>query len=296
MSSYQLSCCSTADLSAERFAARDIAWVPFHFELDGVMYPDDLGASIPFDDFYAAMQQGAKTKTSQVSVGEYLEHFKAILNQDKDILHVSLSSGLSGSYQSACIAAQQLRSSYPARKIFVVDSLGASSGYGLLMDTLADKRDEGLSIDALAQWAEEHRLMVHHWFFSTDLTFYVRGGRVSKTAGFVGTMLHICPLLNMDYQGHLIPREKIRSKHRALQAALQKMKEHAQDGTSYTGKVFICHSACEKDAQTLAHLVSEAFPHLAEEVQIFPIGTTIGSHTGPGTISLFFWGDERTPE
>ena len=198
MASYALTCCSTADLTHEQFVARDIQYVCFHFTLNGETYPDDLGQSMPFPIFYQAMANGAETSTSQVNISEYLALFTPILESGKDILHVCLSSGLSGSYNSATSAALIAREQFPDRKIYIVDSLGASSGYGLIMETLADLRDEGMDIDTLHQWIEENKLRMNHWFFSTDLSFYVKGGRISKTAGFIGGVLGICPLLNMD--------------------------------------------------------------------------------------------------
>ena len=189
MANYVLSCCSTADLTKEHFQQRDISYICFHYQLDGVDYPDDLGESMPFDKFYAAMANGADTRTSQVNISEFVDYFTPFLEQGKDILHVCLSSGLSGVSNSAENAARIVRERYPERKIYIVDSLGASSGYGLLMDKLADLRDEGMGIDAVRDWAEAHKLELHHWFFSTDLTFYVRGGRISKVAGVFGGLL-----------------------------------------------------------------------------------------------------------
>ena len=292
--SYVISCCSTADLSAEHFAARNIRYICFHYELDGVQYVDDLGQSMPFDKFYAAMAAGAMTKTSQVNVDEFVEYFTPMLEAGQDILHVCLSSGISGVYNSAMAARDELAAKYPDRKIYVLDSLGASSGYGLMMDKLADLRDEGMDIDELYAWAEKNRLRVHHWFFSTDLTFYVRGGRISKAAGIFGGLLNICPLLNMDDLGRLIPREKIRTKKKVIAAIVDRMEETAENGLDYDGKCFISMSACEEDAQEVARLVEARFPRLNGKVLINNIGTTIGSHTGPGTVALFFWGVKRT--
>ena len=294
MSDYIISCCSTADLTAEHFEKRDINYICFHFELDGKQYTDDLGKSIAFHDFYQAMVDGAETKTSQVNADEYKEYFAKFLEAGRDILHVCLSSGISGSINSAMIAKAELEEKYPDRKIYIVDSLGASSGFGLLMDKLADLKDQGMGIDEVYAWAQENRLKLHHWFFSTDLTFFVKGGRVSKTSGFVGTMLNICPLLNMDHEGHLIPRYKIRTKKKVIKAIVDKMEEHAQGGLNYSGKCFISQSDCYEDARAVADLVEERFPKLDGKVEINYVGTTIGSHTGPGTVALFFWGDERT--
>ena len=293
MSDYIISCCSTADLEKEHFEKRDIHYICFHFELDGKQYRDDLGQSIPFDEFYRRMQEGASTRTSQINVEEFREYFEPFLKAGKDILHVTLSSGISGVFNSAKLAADELMEQYPDRKIYVVDSLGASSGYGLIMDKMADLRDEGKTLEEAHQWLEENKLKLHHWFFSTDLTFYIRGGRISKTAGTVGMVLNICPLLNMDNEGRLIPRQKIRTKKKVIQEITEKMKEHAQNGTDYSGKCYISQSACYEDAKKVADLVEEAFPKLSGKVVINNIGTTIGSHTGPGTVALFFWGDAR---
>ncbi len=291
--SFVLSCCSTADLSKDHFETRDIHYICFHYFLDGKEYPDDLGQSIPFHDFYQAMVNGAETKTSQVSIGEFTAYFRPFLEEGKDILHVTLSTGISGVYNSASSAAEILREEFPDRKIYIVDSLGASSGYGLLMDHLADLRDEGKTIDEVHDFAEAHKLNLHHWFFSTDLTFYIKGGRVTKTAGFVGTLLKICPLLNMDDLGRLIPRYKIRTKQAVIRQIVEKMKEHAEGGLDYSGKCYISNSDCPEDARAVADLVEQTFPKLNGRVEINSVGTTIGSHTGPGTVALFFWGDER---
>lgn len=293
MSDYILSCCSTADLSKEHFDSRDIHYICFHYLLNGESYPDDLGQSIAFEDFYRMMTEGADTKTSQVNVAEFVDYFTPFLKAGKDILHVTLSSGISGVINSAQSAAEMLSEEYPDRKIYIVDSLGASSGYGLIMETLADMRDEGKSVDELHDWLEANKLRLHHWFFSTDLTFYVKGGRISKASGFFGTMLNICPLLNMDNLGRLIPREKIRTKKKVIKEIVDRMETCADDGLDYSGKCFISQSACVEDAKAVAALIEGRFPKLNGKVEINYVGTTIGSHTGPGTVALFFWGKER---
>ncbi len=293
MADFCLSCCSTVDLDLERMKQRDLRYVCFHYMLDGVEYPDDMGVTLPVEELFRRMSDGAETKTAQISVEAYRTHFESMLKEGRDVLHVTLSTGLTGTYNSACIAREELAEEYPERKICVVDSLGASSGYGLIMETLADLRDAGKTIDELYHWVEANKLRMHHWFFSTDLSFYVRGGRISKAAGLVGTMLNVCPLLNMDKEGRLTPREKIRGKRRVLKRIVEQMEAHAQQGLDYGGKCFICHSMCMEDAQTVAAMAEERFPKLRGNVEIFPIGATIGSHTGPGTMALFFWGDQR---
>lgn len=293
MAGYILSCCSTADLARSHFESRQINYICFHYSLDGKHYYDDLGKSVPFDKFYEAMENGAETKTSQVNADEFLEYFTSFLEQGLDVLHVCLSSGLSGVYNSANIARAELLEKYPGRNIYVVDSLGASSGYGLLMDRLADLRDSGMGISELYNWANSHKLEVHHWFFSTDLSFYVKGGRISKASGWFGTILKICPLLNMDNFGRLVPRYKIRGKKKVVEEIVNQMEIHARGGLDYDGKCYISNAACHDDSSAVADLVEARFPKLNGRVEINSVGTTIGSHTGPGTVALFFWGDKR---
>ena len=292
MNDYVLSCCSTADLSKERFVDRNIQVIYFHFMIGDEDYLDDCGESVPPKELFDRMGAGEVTKTSQVTVGEYISFFEEFLQEGKDILHISLSSGISGSYNSAVFAKNELEDRYPERKIYIVDSLGASSGYGLIMETLADMRDGGMDIDSLYKWIENNKLCMHHWFFSTDLQYYIKGGRISKTAGTIGQVLNICPLLNVDLEGRLTPREKIRTKKKVVKRIVEKMIEDADGGINYTGKVFLSDSDKELGDEVTA-LVEETFPQLKGRVARFDIGCTIASHTGPGTVALFFKGKKR---
>ncbi len=293
MANYIISCSAPADLSAQHLESIDVKFLKFHYSLDGKEMLDDLGQSMPADDFYNAMKNGADTKTSQIPVGEYIDYFTPLLEAGNDVIHVELSSGISGSYRSAVNAQKTLAEEFPDRKIIIVDSLAASSGFGLLVDLAAAKRAEGLTIEELEAWLNENKLKLHHWFFSTDLTFFVKGGRVSKTAGFVGGVLNICPLLFVNYEGKLIPHSKIRTKKRVIEAIVDKMAEYAENGTEYSEKCYLSNSMCREDAEAVANLVKERFPNV-KEVLINNIGTTIGSHTGPGTVALFFMGSDRT--
>jgi DegV family protein with EDD domain len=293
MSDFVITCCSTADLPLEYLKKRNIPFVCFHFNMNGNEYEDDLGQSMPFDSFYAEIAAGSMPTTSQVNVSQFIEFFEPYLKQGKDILHISLSSGLSGSYNSAVIAREQLLQKYAGRKLEIVDSLGASSGYGLLVDSAVDRMESGASFDIVRAWVEENKLIIHHWFFSTDLTHYKRGGRISAASAFMGGLLNICPLMNMDNLGRLIPREKIRGKKQVIRAIVEKMEQHAQGGLDYSGKCFISNSACYDDARAVADMIEEKFLHLNGKVMINSVGTVIGSHTGPGTVALFFFGDER---
>jgi len=293
MSEYILSCCSTADLTKEHFESRNISYICFHFALDGVEYMDDLGETMPFEEFYSRMSKGADTRTSQINISEYVDYFSRFAEEGKDIVHICLSSGISGTINSARNAALIIKERYPHCDIRILDSLGASSGFGLLMDAAADRRDEGMDIDELCNWIEANRLKMHHWFFSTDLSAYVRGGRISKTAAVFGGLLEICPLLNMDNLGRLIPRAKVRSKKKVINEIVRAMEQNADGGLDYSGKCYISNSACLEDARLVAQMVESRFPKLKGKVEIYSVGTTIGAHTGPGTLALFFWGKER---
>ncbi len=293
MENFVISCCSTVDLTKKHLEDRNIKYLCFHYFLDNVEHVDDFGTSIPMSQFYQMMVDGVITRTSQINVDTYLNYFESFLKEGKDVLHLTLSSGISGTYNSACIARDMLKEKYPERKLYIVDSLAASSGFGLLVDLAADLRDAKKNIDEIYNWLLENRLTINHWFFSTDLTFFIRGGRISKTSGTIGNMLHICPLMNVSNEGKLIPREKILGKKKVILRIVEVMKQLAKNGTNYDGKCYISHSACIEDAALVKKLVEENFPKLKGKVEIFDIGTTIGAHTGPGTVALFFVGKKR---
>jgi DegV family protein with EDD domain len=231
--------------------------------------------------------------TSQVNIGEYVSLFEPILLQGNDILHISLSSGISGTINSARIAQTEMLRRYPERKIIVVDSLGASSGYGMLVDAACDMQARGESIEMVHQWLEENKLKLNHWFFSTDLKHYRRGGRIPAAAAAVGTLLNICPLMNMNSKGELKIRKKIRGKKHVIQEIVNIMTLSALNGKDYSGKCFISNSACREDAEAVANLIMELFQNMKTKIPINSVGTVIGSHTGPGTVALFFWGENR---
>lgn len=293
MADFVLSCTTHLDLPKEYADSREFYYTTAPYFMNGKEFRDDLYQCMSAEEFYKAMVDGVDVKTSQPNMQEFLDHFESILKEGKDILHISLSSGLSGTHQSAVNAANVARERYPERKIYVVDSLNVASGLGLYLDKLADLRDAGMSMEELRDWAEENKLKMNHWFFTTDLTFFIKGGRVSKTAGAVAGVLGICPLLNVSVEGKLVSREKIRSKKKVIKAIVEKMKELADGGVEYADKCFISHSDCIEDAEAVAKLVKENFPNIKGDVMINNIGASIGAHTGPGTVALFFWGQKR---
>ena len=295
MADYILATCSTADRPREFFEKRNIAFACFHFTMDGTTYPDDMGKSFPIDEFYRRVAAGAQPVTSQVNVDEYVNLWEPFLKEGKDVFHLTLSSGISGTYNSANAAANLLRDRYPDRRIEVMDSLAASSGLGLFIELLADRRDAGASLDEIKAYAEKIRLHVHHWFFSSDLTSFWRGGRISKAKGIIGNAFNICPLMNVNDEGRLIPRRNVRTKRKVIEEQVKEMELHAEGGLNYSGKVRISYSACLEDAKKVRDLIAAKFPNIDGEVELNSIGTVIGSHTGPGTVALFFLGDTRTP-
>ncbi len=290
---YVLSCCSTADLGLEYLKERELSFIGFHYTLDGVTYTDDLEQTMTYAEFYQRLVKGSNCVSSQINAAEYEEYFRKFLKEGKDILHVTLSSGISGTINSARVAAREMMEEFPERTVYIVDSLCASSGLGLFMDTLSELKAGGMSLDELYAWALDNRQRLRHYFFSSDLTFFIKGGRISKAAGVFGGMLGICPLMDVAKDGTLRVLEKIRGKRRVKDAIVKKMIETADKGTEYDGKCFISNSACLEDAEAVAKMVEEKFPRLNGRLKIFSIGTTIGTHTGPGTVALFFWGKPR---
>ncbi|SHO43339.1 DegV family protein [Anaerocolumna xylanovorans] len=294
MSDYIITCCSTADMAVEFFQENNIPLIHFHYTMEGKEYEDDLGKSMPFDMFYSKIKDGAASTTSQPNAEQYMEVWEPLLKEGYDVLHISLSSGISGAFNSACIARDMLGDKYTENKIYVVDSLAASSGFGLLVTLASEKKKEGYSVEECYNWLQENKLTIHHWFFSTDLTSYYRGGRISATSAAFGTILKICPLLNVSHEGKLIPRDKYRGKKKVSEEMVKRMEQYAKDRYDYSGRCYISQSSCYEDAKLVADMIEEKFPKLNGKVIINNIGTVIGSHTGPGTVALYFVGDKRT--
>ena len=293
MQDYILSCESTADLSDAYFQERKIPYVSFTFHMDGQDYADDYGKSMPIGEFYRRMAEGSVSTTSQVSVGAYEHFWEPMLEAGKDVLHLSLSTGISGTLNSARTAAAELMERFPKRRIEVIDSLNASSGFGLLVSLAADRRDEGMGLTELRDHILGIRDQVNAWFYTGDLTYLCRGGRVSKTACVFGTALKICPLMRVDREGKLVPYAKCRGKRRVQEAPVSEMLARAQGGSAYEGYCYMSQSDCRGEAEELAGRIEAAFPGLSGKIRIYDIGTVIGSHTGPGTVAVFFVGKEK---
>ena len=289
---YDIMCGSTVDVDENILKERGIKCVNFKYIIDGKEYDDDFFHSYDYDKFYNDIADGMEPTTSQVGVGTYEMAIEESLKNGRDIMILALTSGISGDYQTLKTVCEDLNEKYPDNKAYAIDTLCASAGYGMITLMADDNRKAGMSIEDNVKWVEDNRLNFHHWFISTDLSSFIRGGRISKTSGFFGTMLKICPLMCVAVDGSLLPLEKIRTKAKAMEGQVGKMMEFADKGTDYDGYCFISNSHCDEDAKKLADMVKEKFPKV--KPQIYHIGTTIGSHTGPGTIALFFVGAKRT--
>lgn len=289
---YILSCESTVDFPYAYAAQRELPVLFYSYLIDGESYPDDMlrdPEALP--RFYRFLSEGKLPNTSQINEFAYEEFFEDLV-QRGDVLHIAFGSGMSNSVANAQKAAQLVRERHPERKLLVIDSLCSSSGYGMLVDYAADLRDGGASMEEVAQWVMENRNRVHHQFFSTDLKYFRRGGRVSGPAATIGTILNICPIMRLNDEGRIIAYDKVRGRKAAIRTTVERMVQHAEGGTDYSGKCFICHSNCLSDAEQTRQTILERFPRLPE-VRIFDIGTIVASHSGPGTVAVFFLGDER---
>ena len=296
MSTFTLSCESTVDLPFSYVNSRDIPVLFYEYSINGQPYPDDMlrdPAALP--RFYQFLDDGKMPSTSQLNEFDYESFFEAQL-QKGDLLHIAFGSGMTQSVQNAVQAAQTLRQRYPNRRLEVIDSLCSSSGYGLLVDYAADLRDAGRSMDEVIDWVTAHRQRIHHQFYSTRLDFYRRSGRMSGPTAMLATILNICPIMRLDDRGRIIAYGKVRGKANAVKTTVDTMEAHAEGGRGYTGKCFICHSNCPEDAEKTRDAVRARFPLISGDIRICDIGTIIASHCGPGTVAVFFVGDERTPQ
>ena len=287
MNDYVIFTDSTCDLDAEHLKKLGVITIPLSFTYEGKSYIDGEGLS--YKDFYNLLKEKKNITTSQINTGTFFEEFEPYLKAQKDIFYIAFSSGLSGTYTSAEIAKAGLMEKYPKRKIIIIDSLCASMGEGLLVHYAAEKKNDGVSIEELAEWVENNKLNVCHWFTVDDLFHLKRGGRVSSVSAFLGTMLGVKPILHVDNAGKLIPMEKVRGRKAALTSLVEHMKKSAQ----ITSKdvVFISHGDSIDDANFVKELVLKEFR--VKDVKINYIGSVIGAHAGPGTIALFFMGQNR---
>lgn len=290
-----LSCESTVDLPYSYLEQRGIPVLFYSYMIGEETYIDDMGRdpeALP--NFYRRIDEGAMPTTTQLNEFQYEEFFAPLLERG-DVLHINFGSGMTSSVNNARLAAETLRERYPDRKLVIIDSLCSSSGYGLLVDYAADMRDAGKTLEETADWVTAHCNRVHHQFYSTRLDMYRRSGRMSGAAATIATILNICPIMRLDNAGRIIAYDKVRGKKAAVKRTVDTMAQHAEGGEAYAGKCFICHSNCLEDAEITKAAVAARFPNIPE-IRICEIGTIIASHCGPGTVAVFFLGDERLPD
>nr|WP_177296506.1 DegV family protein [uncultured Blautia sp.] len=289
MREYVITTDNNADLPEEYYTEHGVGCMYLSYTMDDIHYSHEN--FLPEKDFYAKMRQGAMPTTAQVNPQEARSVFEPYLKDGKDILHIAFSSGLSGTYNSCRIAAEELMEEYPERTITVVDSLAASLGQGLLVHLAQKKKEEGVSMEDVARWTEENKNHMVHLFTVDDLNHLYRGGRVSKTTAVLGGMLNIKPILHVDEEGHLIPVGKIRGRKKSLLELAALMDKQIGSYGESCDTVFISHGDCLEEAEFLASKIKEKYRIKTEIINY--VGAVIGAHSGPGTMALFFVGDVK---
>lgn len=287
MSNYVIVSDATLDLPVNIIKEHGIHVIPMGVDIDNVIYTyDPNGSEISVEEFYAKLQNGALAHTTQITPSIFMDHFVNILEQGLDILYIAFSSGLSGTYNTAQLVLRELSEEYPERKIYIVDSLCASIGEGLLVYNAALQKQMGLNLDQLRDWVEKNKSASKHWFTVKDLYYLKRGGRISSIEAMVGTALKIRPVLSMDEQGKLVVVTKLRGSKSELDYLLTKMIEGGNDLASQT--IMIGHGDDLIQAQELEKLIRNR--NVVKDVIVSKIGPIIGSHTGPGMLALVFMG------
>lgn len=285
--SYKIITDTCCDLWQEFYDQLKLSVVPLSVNFRGQSFTEYSESWLK--DFYDGLRQGEAAQTAAVNPEGWKNVIAPVLSQGEDALVLAFSSGLSTTYQSAVIAAQELMEEYPERTVKVVDTLCASMGQGLFVWYACQKRDAGLSLEELYQWCEDNKLHLCHWFTVDDLMYLKRGGRVSAATALVGTMLQIKPVMHVDDEGHLIKVSTVRGRRGSLDALVKKFAETALPGENDT--VFISHGDCQEDARYVAQKLQSQYG--VKDVRLYYVGAVIGSHSGPGTVALFFMGDKR---
>lgn len=291
MAEYIISTDTSCDFPLEYVKQHQLPLVTLFYSIDGVTGENGCPSSDVLKNFYDKMRAGSMTKTQQASIEDTEKVFREILQEGKDILHIAFSSGLSGTANAARLAAENMMEEFPGRKTIVIDSLCASLGQGLLVDYALKLQQQGKTMEETAKWLEDHIQNICHLFTVEDLKYLQRGGRISKTTALVGTMIGIKPVLHVDPEGKLVSISKVRGRKQSIQALVNKMEENIGKYRGEKQPIFISHGDCIEDANYLAELVKERFGY--DEFLINDVGPTIGAHSGPGTLALFFMGETR---
>ena len=282
---------SSSNLTEDMIDDFGLHILPLTFMIDGEQYQSYLkGEKTDLKQFYTMMREGKVITTSLPNLADSEKLFRDLLESGQDILYLGFSSGLSGTYEAIDLLLKDLKAEFPDRTIRSIETLAASGGQGLLVYYAVQKMRGGAGIDEIADWVKDNRLKLAHWFTVDDLMFLFRGGRVSKTSAWAGTMLNIKPVLHVDDEGHLIPMEKVRGRKKSLNALVDHMKKTALQPVS-DQVVFITHGDCAEDAEYIAGKVREEFG--VKEIHTNYVDPVIGAHSGPGTLALFFLADRR---
>lgn len=289
MREYVITTDNNADLPESYYQEHGVGCGYLSYTMDGTHYTHEN--FMPEAEFYAKMRAGSMPSTAQVNPAEARQIFEPYLKEGKDVLHIAFSSGLSGTYNSCRLAAEELLEEYPDRKIKVVDSLAASLGQGLLVYLAQKKKEEGSDMETVGRWVEENRNHIVHLFTVDDLNHLYRGGRVSKTTAVLGGMLNIKPVLHVDEEGKLIPVGKVRGRKKSILELTSLMDQQIGSYKDSCDTIFISHGDCLEDAEFLAARIKAKY-HIQTEI-INYVGAVIGAHSGPGTLALFFVGDKK---
>lgn len=289
MNNYVITTDNNSDLPEEYYKEHGIGCVYLSYSMDGVNYTHEN--FLPVHEFYEGMRKGSLPTTAQVNPADARALMEPYLKEGMDILHIAFSSGLSGTYNSTRIAAEELQEEYPNRTIVVIDSLAASLGQGLLVHYAQKMKEEGGDLQTVAEWVESHKKNIAHAFTVDDLNHLYRGGRVSRTTAFVGSMLNIKPVMHVDNEGKLVPVGKIRGRKKSILELARIMDEKIGSYRDSCDTIFISHGDCEEEAHFLEEKIKEKYN--IKTVIINYVGATIGAHSGPGTMALFFLADER---
>lgn len=291
--SFQLSCESTVDLSYDYVVKRNASVLFYTYIINDKEYVDNMERSKEAkEEFYKLLEDGVLPKTSQINEFRYLNYFDELLSKG-DVLHITLGSGMTPSYYNALKAKEELKEKYPNRKLIIVDSLCSSGGYGMLVDYCLDMRDLGCTIEEIEKWVIGNRLNLHHQFFSTNLKYFRRSGRVSGPSAIVGSILKICPLMRLNTEGKIVAYDKVRLTKNAIKKLVEDVLENIDNSGEYSGKFFMYHSNCLDLAKDTIIALEEVLPNIRGKIVLLNIGCIIASHCGKGTVAVSYLGSKR---
>ncbi|MCQ2451016.1 MAG: DegV family protein [Clostridia bacterium] len=291
---YFISCESTVDIEYSYFEKRNIPVIFYHYVLDGEEFEDNMSRDKKsLDEFYEKIEKNILPSTSQINEYSYYEFFKNNIKDGKVLIHIAFGSGMTPSVNNAVSAAKKINDEENGERVRVIDSKCSCVGYGLLVIKAYEYSESGKTLDETLDLINDLSTRIHHQFFSTEMKFFKRSGRVSGPVATIATILGICPIMRLNNDGKIVAYDKVRGKKKAIERTLDEMKAHAQNGADYNDLCYICNSKCYEDALVLKNEIEKNFKKLKGKVVIYDIGNIVASHCGPGTVAVFFIGDER---